>query len=44
VDGDVKNEYGEGPYVKAIARLPAMGADYDGSFKVALNLPVGIDR
>ncbi|KAI9372624.1 hypothetical protein BJX61DRAFT_435603 [Aspergillus egyptiacus] len=36
VDGDLKNEYGEGPYVKAIERLPAMSADYTGSFKVAL--------
>ncbi|KAL2822547.1 hypothetical protein BJX63DRAFT_427111 [Aspergillus granulosus] len=36
VDGDLKNEYGEGPYVKAIERLPAMGPEYDGSFKVAL--------
>ncbi|CEN62011.1 hypothetical protein ASPCAL08653 [Aspergillus calidoustus] len=36
------NEYGEGPYVKASARLPAMGADYDGSFKVALTYLWGL--
>jgi hypothetical protein len=36
VDGDLKNDHGEGPYVKAIERLPALSPDYDGSFKVAL--------
>ncbi|KAJ0419391.1 hypothetical protein BJY00DRAFT_313993 [Aspergillus carlsbadensis] len=33
VNGDLKNEYCEGPYVKAIERLPAISLDYDGSLK-----------
>jgi hypothetical protein len=42
VDGDLKNEYREGPYVKAIERLPVMSPDYDGSFKVALTYLWGL--
>ncbi|KAL3492174.1 hypothetical protein BJX62DRAFT_236409 [Aspergillus germanicus] len=33
VDGDLMNEYGKGPYVKAIERLPAICPDYGGSLK-----------
>ncbi|KAF7118002.1 hypothetical protein CNMCM5793_007371 [Aspergillus hiratsukae] len=29
VDGDVKNEFGEGPYVKAVEPRPALSPDYD---------------
>ncbi|RHZ48195.1 uncharacterized protein CDV56_102858 [Aspergillus thermomutatus] len=36
VDGDIKNEFGEGPYVKAVERRPVLSPDYDGSFKVEL--------
>ncbi|GIC88171.1 uncharacterized protein Aud_004562 [Aspergillus udagawae] len=36
VDGDIKNEFGEGPYVKAVERRPALSPDYDGWFKVEL--------
>jgi hypothetical protein len=36
VDGDIKNEFGEGPYVKAVERRPCLSPDYDGWFKVEL--------
>lgn len=36
VDGDIKNEFGEGPYVKAVEQQPCLSPDYDGWFKVEL--------
>ncbi|KAJ5875580.1 uncharacterized protein N7473_012927 [Penicillium subrubescens] len=36
VSQDLRNEYGEGPFVKAVERLPCLGPDYEGWFKVAL--------
>ncbi|GLI74486.1 hypothetical protein PoHVEF18_002728 [Penicillium ochrochloron] len=36
ISQDLRNEYGEGPFVKAIERLPCLGPDYEGWFKVAL--------
>ncbi|KAL5356327.1 hypothetical protein BJX96DRAFT_171511 [Aspergillus floccosus] len=36
VSQDLRNEYGEAPFVKAVERLPCLGPEYDGWFKVAL--------
>lgn len=36
VSQDLRNEFGEGLFVKAVERLPALGPDYEGWFKVAL--------
>jgi hypothetical protein len=36
VGQDLRNEYGEGPFFKAVERLPCLGPDYESWFKVAL--------